>query len=294
MIHWPARLVTALLGSAFLLGASAAAAQQSGAIGDSNWRQTSRPTRRDAYESSQHFAFELRFGPYFPEVDEEFGHGFGETPRLGLTPEERGTPYSETFGEPDGEGHWETDPQFYFGIEIDWQAVRIPYVGVIGPGFGWGYTSTSAVAKIAGTQEPSGTDTSFTIMPMHVSAVLRGDELMRRTGVPIVPYGKLGLGFATWSISTTSDDAKVVPDPEKPMETFAGSGVTWGIHMALGGMLALNWLDGRSAATLDETTSVNHVYLFGEWMNAQLDGLGSRPQMHVGTSTWVLGLTADF
>lgn len=278
-----ARLAGVLLGGALLLGASAAAAQQSGAIGDSNWRQTSRPTRRDAYESSQHFAVELRFGPYSPEVDEELGYGFGENPMA---------PYAKTFGEP-ADGQWETDPQFYFGLELDWQALRIPYVGVIGPGFGWGYTSTSAVAKIVGTQEPSGTDTSLTIMPMHISAVLRADELMRRTGVPLVPYGKLGLGFATWSASTTTGDSEV-PDPENPMETIAGSGVTWGIHMALGGMLALNWLDGRSAATLDETTSVNHVYLFGEWMNAQLDGLGSRPQMHIGTSTWVLGLTADF
>lgn len=277
-----ARLAGVLLGGALLFGASAAAAQQSGAIGESNWRQTSRPTRRDAYESSQHFAFELRFGAYSPEVDEELGAGFGENPLA---------PYAKTFGEP-ADGQWETDPQFYFGIEFDWQAVRIPYVGVIGPGFGWGFTSTSAVAKVVGTGAPSGTDTSLTIMPMHVSAVLRGDELMRRTGVPIVPYGKLGLGFATWSASTTSGDS-VYLDPMTG-ESTDGSGVTWGIHMALGGMLALNWLDGRSAATLDETTSVNHVYLFGEWMNAQLDGLGSRPQMHVGTSTWVLGLTADF
>jgi hypothetical protein len=28
-------------------------------------------------------------------------------------------------------------------------------------------------------------------------------------------------------------------------------------------------------------------------MFANLDGLGSRPQMHVGTSTWVLGLAFD-
>lgn len=282
MSQRPSRLAATLLGGALLFGATTASAQQSGSIGDSNWRQTSRPTRRDAYASSQHFAFELRFGPYSPAVDEEFGYGFGENPLA---------PYARTFGEP-SDGQWETDPQFYFGLEFDWQALRIPFVGAIGPGFGWGFTTTSAPAKIVGTQEPAGTDTSLTIMPMHVSVVLRGDELMRRTGVPLVPYGKLGLGFATWSASTTTGDSQVV-DPVT-METIDGSGVTWGIHMALGGMLALNWLDGRSAATLDETTSVNHVYLFGEWMNAQLNGLGSTPQLHVGTSTWVLGLAADF
>ena len=35
------------------------------------------------------------------------------------------------------------------------------------------------------------------------------------------------------------------------------------------------------------------AYLFGEWMYAGLGGLGSRPQMHIGASTWVAGLAFD-
>jgi hypothetical protein len=254
--------------SAVLMAAPSAFAQRS-SLASSDWRQEDRSGRREKYASPQSMAFEVRFGPYYPEIDEEFGGDVG--------------PYEDVF---------DNDPQFYFGVELDWLPLRIPWVGVIGPGLGWGYTRTTAPAmkedtcSLNGdTCQPSGTDTGLTIMPMHLSAVLRADELMRRTGIPIVPYGKLGIGLATWSSS--SDNG--VSDNEKVL----GRDTTWGIHMAVGGMFALNWLDERYSAALDESTGVNHVYLFGEWMNNQLDGLGSRPQMHVGTSTLIVGIAFD-
>jgi len=248
--------------SAAVLAVGASALAQSG-IPNNNWRQTDRPPRDESIASPQHFAFELRFGPYYPEVDDEFVNTPG--------------PYERAFG---------SGGQFYFGLELDWQALRIPYVGAIGPGYGWGITSRSSPAKREGTDIESGQDTSLTIMPLHLSLVLRADELMRRTGIPLVPYGKLGVGFALWWSHSGGDTASY--------DGVVGKDTTWGIHSALGLMLALNWLDPHSAASLDETTGINHAYLFGEWMNAQLNGLGSRPQMRVGTSTWVLGLALDF
>ncbi|WP_437817455.1 MXAN_2562 family outer membrane beta-barrel protein [Sorangium sp. So ce1078] len=249
-----------LAGSAALLVVSAAGAQSS----RSDWRQQdrSRIQREERYASPQSFAFELRFAPYSPEVDEEF-------PGAG--------PYEGTFG--DGS-------QFYFGMELDWLPLRLPYVGAIGPGFGWGYTSTSAKAFEAGSDtRAEAEETSFTIMPMHLSAVLRADELMRRTGVPIVPYAKAGLGMGLWYTSSGPGTAEV--------DGVRGEGITWGTHLALGAMLALNWMDRRASSQLDETTGINHTYFFGEWMYANLDGLGSSSQMHVGTSTWILGLALD-
>lgn len=261
--HLSQKIAACLAGAASLLVASAASAQPDAIRSD--WRRQDRSDilREERYASPQNFAFELRFGPYSPDVDDVFS-GTG--------------PYERTFG--DGS-------QFYFGMELDWLPLRIPYVGLIGPGLGWGYTSTSAKAFIAGTDigERSQEETSLTIMPMHLSAVARFDELMRRTGVPIVPYGKLGLGLGLWYSKSGAGGAV--------HEGVAGEGLSWGMHFALGGMLALNWLDRRAAAQLDETTGVNHTYLFGEWMLANLDGFGSDSAMHVGTSTWVLGLALD-
>jgi hypothetical protein len=249
--------------------AASPALAQSTRVTESNWRQADRAEHiKELPTSPQNFALELRFGPYYPDVDGD--------PALGGR-----TPFNDIFGD---------SKRFYIGVEFDWQALRIPYVGVIGPGIGWGYTSASAKAPLADGSGLSGEDTSLTVMPMHLSAVLRADEIMRRFDVPIVPYAKLGLGFATWSASNSNGPSHY---PTDPMTSVLGRGTTWGVHFALGGMLCLNFFDERAAARLDESTGVNHAYVFGEWMNARLDGLGSRPQMHVGSSTWVLGLALD-
>ena len=270
----------AVLVAFVLLSLAGRAHAQNTRIPDNDWRQGNKGNRAEVTRSPQNFAFEIRFGPYFPEVDEEFGLGFGEA----------GGPYAETFGERDDRGELEVDPQFYFGLEVDWQAVRIPWVGAVGPGFGWGFTTVSAPAKIQGTDIDSAIDTRLTIMPMHLSAVVRFDEVMRRTGVPIVPYGKIGLGMATWS--TSGAETSVYTDPATN-ESVEGEGLSWGMHLALGGMLSLNWIDPGNAVRLDEATGVNHAYLFGEWMWANLDGIGGDPQMHVGSSTVVVGLAFD-
>jgi hypothetical protein len=240
----------------------AASAQASLAL-DTDWRRTERPTRSEKMASPQSIAFEARFGPYSPQIDTEPGL--------------RGKPYEEVFG---------GGAQFYFGFELDWQAARIPWLGVIGPGLGWGYTHRSATAKVTATGQDSGESTSITIFPMYVSAVLRADELMRRTGVPFVPYGKLGFGFASWNTGTSAG-ASV-------SNGVAGNGLSYGLEWALGGMLCLNELDERSAASLDQTAGVNHVYLYGEWWRMALDGFGKDPPvMRVGTSTFTLGIAFD-
>lgn len=254
-----ARVGAAALVGTSVFGVAGAAAAQHRDIPDSRWRQTDRAPS-EHQQSDQSFAFELRAGPYFPQVDDDFASP---------------GPYERAFG---------NDAQVYFGLEFDWLPLRIPYLGVFGPGLGWGYTSTSETAQLQSGGE-SGDETSLTIMPMHLSAVLRGDELMRRTGVPLVPYGKFGLGFATWDASVTSGTSEV--------DGTLGRDTTWGMHMALGGMLALNWLDPGSSARADANTGINHAYIFGEWMNAMLNGLGSRPQMRVGTSTFIAGLAID-
>ncbi|WP_437667270.1 MXAN_2562 family outer membrane beta-barrel protein [Sorangium sp. So ce1182] len=261
--HWSRKVAACTAASAALLVASAASAQTRGSA--SNWRQTDRSSvaRDERFGSPQSFAFELRFGPYSPEVDEEEALAGA-------------APYRTTFGDVQ---------QFYFGLELDWLPLRVPYVGLIGPGVGWGYTSKSTGAFAAGTTTKTDEQTSLTVMPMHLSAVARFDELMRRTGIPIVPYAKAGLGMGLWYSVSGPRAANV--------DGVRGEGITWGTHLALGGALALNWLDRRSSSQLDESTGINHTYLFGEWMYANLDGLGSSPQMHVGTSTWVLGLALD-
>ena len=231
-------------------------------LSSTDWRRLDRSDSLGKSSSTQQFTFELRFGQYFPEVDSKLGLAKNSSGKL---------PYEAVFGGND---------QFYFGLELDYLPFRIPYLGALGAGFGWGYTHASATANTTGTKDPSPTKTSFSVMPMHLSAVLRFDEIMRRTGFPVVPYGKIGLGLGLWTASPVPTD-------------YTGTGGTWGSHLAVGGMLALNFLDPRAAARLDETTGVNHAYLFGELMRANLNGLGATPSFYVGSTSWVVGLAVD-
>lgn len=249
----------ALLGAAALLATGAASAQSSLGRFQGDWRRANRERSDDDIFTLKRFTFELRFGPYYPQIDDEF--------------EGQATPYADVFN---------TNPQFYFGVELDWLPIRVPYVGVLGPGVGWGYTWASTKAKIAGRNQESEQDTSLWIMPMHASAVLRVDALVRELGVPVVPYGKLGVGWGLWSAGRGEDTSEV--------GDTIGKGSSVGTHLALGGMFSLSWLDRRSTGSLNDSTGIQRLYLFGEWMNASL---GSGDQMRVGTSTWVLGLAGD-
>jgi MYXO-CTERM domain-containing protein len=263
------RRLLGALGVGLSLGGPSLAQAQPTTIPDNDWRRESRPSTEP---TDTQFAFETRFGPYWPQVDSE----------PGLT----GTPYEDTF---------DNDPQFYFGIEFDWLPLRIPYVGGFGAGVGWGYTWASSSAlltdcEVTETETCESDDsTSLEIMPMYASLVLRADELMRRTGVPLVPYGKFGFGFAYGNADTTAGTSKVgVGDAE-----VVGEDVTIGLQMSLGLAFALNFLDGRAEGAMRATTGIAHAYLYGEWFNAWLDGLGGGG-MRVGTSTFVTGLTLDF
>jgi hypothetical protein len=287
----PLPLAAAALACAAALSAASPALAQVTHVDGNDWRQVDRHDALLNGGSPQHFAVELRFGPYLPAIDSEFS---GKTP------------FADVFGN-DCSGGLGTTPtkgsvkaRFYFGAEFDYLPLRIPYVGAVGPGLGWGYTSFSNNAVF--TDGPnkgqcSAESTTLTIMPMHLSLVLRADELMRRTGIPIVPYGKFGFGLSWWRASTSAGTETCSPTSSDPAAAAAckastnGIGLTPTLHFAVGGALSLNFVDPRASARLDETTGVNHAYLFGELYSDRLT-LGS-DVMHVGNTSFVLGLAAD-
>ena len=243
--------------SATALLSTAAAAQVIESSGSEyDWRQGTR--RR---ESPQNWAFELRFGSYKPRVDDEF--------------KGKAEPFKQVFG--DG-------GRFTFGLEIDWQALRIQYLGSLGPGFGWGYTTMSSPAKLSGTQSDSAETTKLWIMPMYLAAVLRVDVLAREASIPLVPYGKIGMGYALWKASNELG-ASV-------HEGVVGKGSSYGLHTALGGALQLDFLDRGATQQLDNSVGINHSYAYFEWIWSDLGGMSSG-QMHVGTSSWMIWLAFE-
>ncbi len=245
------RLLSASAVGVALLGAAPAFAQSDR---EGSWRRSERPP-----ESPQHFAIELRFGPYHPDVDDEF-------------PQSK--PFATAFG---ADRH-----PFYAGFEFDWQIFRIPKFGTLGPGFGLGYTHVSANATKVSDGKPSPEMTTLGILPMYAVGVLRVDVVARETAIPIVPYGKAGLGYALW---WSGNDVGT-----------QGKGHSWGTQYGLGAMLLLDSFDEHAAVELDNEWGINGTYFFAEWMVSHLNGFGdvtNHSVMHVGSNTWMMGLAIE-
>lgn len=216
--------------------------------------------RHERHESPQTMAVEIRFGPYPPRIDDEFSNA---------------TPFKDVFGD---------DTRFLLGFEVDWQVLRIPMLGTLGPGFGWGYTKfTGHGFNLDGSRSEE--ESKLSIMPMYAVGVLRADVIARETEVPLVPYGKLGVGLAPWWSSSGGESSKA--------NGKDGSDVSYGWQFALGLMLLLDNADEDAAAEIDAEAGVNNSYVFAEWYYSDLSGFGSGNTMNVGSNTWMIGIALE-
>lgn len=226
--------------------------------------------RHKHYESSQHFAAELRFSPFYPAVDTD--------PSL-----DGAQPLHKVFG---------GSSRILVELEVDWQAIRVPHFGTIGPGIGLGYTTMGANAPFtmphgADGTTISGESTSLTIIPMYVVAVARADVLWRELHVPLVPYAKLGLNYSIWRASNSLGTSQY--------NGVVGDGGSFGTQLGVGVGFNVNVFDEYAARTFDESMGVNGTYVFIEYTRADLDGLGIQQHpMRVGGEMATFGVTVEF
>lgn len=215
------------------------------------------------FRSPQSWAVELRFGPYRPEIDSEFPGA--------ATP-----PYESYFG---------SKSKLMLQLEVDYQFTHV--FGSAAVGAQVGYFTRSGYAKdIKG--DPSGDRTKLLVVPLSVQFVYRLDEGARRLGIPLVPYAKVGLSYWLWRITDANGDTARGDTGQ------AGKGGTPGWQAAAGVAFLLDWVDPGSARALDADTGVNHTYLFGEVTRYEVSGLGRKKALHLGDSTWVVGLMFEF
>jgi len=214
-------------------------------------------------QSPQHFALELRFGPYRPDVDSEFGG--------------KRTPYKDFFG---------SGRHLMTQVELDYQIIR--HVGSLGIGASLGYfKQTGNNLYASGSAQQSSDTSSFRLLPFALSAVYRFDLPYERAGIPVVPYGKLGLDYVFWTINNGNDEVPTSAGGR-------GQGGTLGWHAAVGLSLVLDFLDPTSAHQFDSEMGVNHTHLFFEYGHFDVSGLGQSNRLHVGDTTWTAGLMFEF
>jgi hypothetical protein len=222
-------------------------------------------TRHGRGASPQNFAIEARVALYNPQVDSD--------------PSLKGSPYAAAFG---------PSQRYELAMEFDWQALRIPNVGTVGPGFSVGYTNANGIAqRIDGGTPASAETTTLEILPMYLVGVFRLDVLWRQLHVPFVPYAKAGLGEALWRASNTVGTS-VAPNGK------VGEGHSFGTQLAAGLAFNIGILDPSSVRDLDEATGINNSYIFAEYMLSTLDGIAESHVLRVGTDSFVFGVTFEF
>ena len=255
----------AALASVLAVSGAAAPARAQSILDEAPTGRAVRPSR---YRSPQHFAFEIKFGTYRPNVDSEFSRGGVEVR----------TPYADYFG---GGNH------LYSQIELDWQIFH--GFGSLAVGGGLGYFSVSGPAPLGtNTGQLSGDTSNFRVVPLSLSAVYRFDRLLDDRNIPVVPYGKIGLDYALWRITNGNGDTA------QDAMGNSGEGGTLGWHAAVGVALVIDWLDPEAARDFDTDLGVNHTALTFDYTYADISGLGQPGRLHVGDTTWAIGLLLEF
>jgi hypothetical protein len=113
------------------------------------------------------------------------------------------------------------------------------------------------------------------------------DELWRGGGIPLVPYAKLGIGYALWRASNTLGTSNY--------NGIVGTGHSIGTHLAVGLSFNLNVFDSYAAQNFDDAMGVNGTYIFAEFTREDLTGLGfQKDPLRVGGSNFTFGLTFEF
>lgn len=234
------------------------------------WKRTGSPQR---------FELEVKFGPYLPDVDEGFsGPGLG--------------PYATIFGKTNDNGVATGQPRIGFmpAIAFEWQIVYL--LGPLGlatqVGIFWD-RANAILAEPEGDQIRSSADTvSFWMVPLALQASYRFSYLADRFKVPLVPYAKFGPSYAFWW--TQGGDGKISTNDAGNK----GRGGVWGWQLNAGLMLRMDFIERGLAKQLDESTGINHTYIFGEFQMSRLDNFGVGDSIQLGDITGFGGLAIEF
>jgi hypothetical protein len=249
------------------------------------------------YASPQHFAFELKFGSYSPDID--------STPGL------HGTPFSDLFVAQDSSNVGQRPPgRLLTTVEFDWQIWHgFGSIG-IGASVGIQYRSTHSFEFVM-TTDPmtgmtvstsckvpncvrSGDTNSLGVMPFELLAVYRFDVLAERWNVPLVPYAKLGIAYFLWWMQAGSGNLStaLVPNPDGSQNKAIGG--TFGLVALPGLALQLDILDRAAARELDSSLGINHTYVFFEMNYSWVTGFGSSSKLNLSDLGWNAGLAFEF
>jgi hypothetical protein len=250
------------------------------------------------YQSPQHFAFELKFGPYSPNIDASPGlNGH--------------TPFADLF--PPNTGKTRPPGRLLTELEFDYQFLHRWYGNfAIGHTIGYYRRTSHSFAfnnnATTGTQmqpctvnDPnnpcvrSGDQTALNVVPLSIMAVYRFDYFALRYKIPFVPYLKFGLAYYVWWIENGGGFFSIAQfTPPGATSSQGGWGGTLGWVFNPGGAFLLDVLDPSAAKTIDAELGINHTYLFCEFHRADISGFGAANKMNLSDTSVSAGIAFEF
>ncbi|MBZ4417051.1 MXAN_2562 family outer membrane beta-barrel protein [Myxococcus sp. RHSTA-1-4] len=201
----------------------------------------------------------LRLGGYKPLIDEEEGLG--------------GTPYEDFFGD-----------ESLLLFEAEMQRFFYQGIGTAGLSLSAGYGEKYAPARLEGGA-PAAEQSALRVIPLSANVFYKFDYAAFEWGIPLVPYGKLGLIYTPWWITKGSDTETA--DGRK------GNGGEWGWGATGGVAFMLDVLEPRFARDFDTDIGVNHSYLFAEYTYADVNNFGGGG-LNLSSRRWMFGLALDY
>lgn len=234
--------------------------------------------RRTSYASPQNFAWELKLGPYSPNLDSEFA---GK--------ENSATPFADLFG--GGSALlWQTelDVQLWRGFGSIAIGGSVGYYSKAAAACRQGDTTDGAAVSCEGNaNRVAGDRTRLTLLPLAALLIYRFDVLADRLNIPLVPYFKGGLNYTLWWIRDGGGAVATATAADGTQRR--GRGGTLGWQVAGGLALRLDALEPGAARALDADYGINHSYVFGEVVHVVSEQL---PEL--GDTTFAAGLAFEF
>lgn len=202
---------------------------------------------------------QIKLGGYLPRIDTEEGLST--------------TPYRNIFG----------DASLLL-FEMELQRYFYQGIGTAGVGFSAGYGEKYAAARLTGGVAAA-ERTALRVLPLELHGIYKFDYAAFEWGIPLVPYGKLGLNYIPWWITKGTGTEQI--------EGRSGSGGKWGWHATGGIAFMLDVLEPRLARDFDSDIGVNHSYFFAEYTYADVNNFG-KPGLVLSSRRWMFGLALDY
>ncbi|HSD86775.1 MAG TPA: MXAN_2562 family outer membrane beta-barrel protein, partial [Kofleriaceae bacterium] len=277
--EWRARLATAATAGVILLVPARAHAQapywENEPIGETEQELPPGDPLRVTWHAG------IRVGPYVPGIDAQLDMPAGKY----------AGPYEQMFG------------GYSILPMLDVERFLWRGFGQLGVGVSVGYMGKSAHAWLAGSlpTDPNrpraeGDTNKFRLFPFSVNAVYRLTYLDDELGIPVVPYGRVGLAYYVWWIDAPNGDfaSACTSGGSDPMCTkTTAAGASMGLVGSVGLAIRAERIDISAARSMRES-GIEHAGFYGEYSVGKVDGFGSDKKLSVGDATWFAGVDFEF